>query len=473
MQQSAERQLLQIQELSVRLTQARQMEDSLMVTTPYAVQDTGNRFAYPTQNSSPSRARPQRLSLPVFLATSISVAAILLSLLICKTLFTRRQFSGVTRRRLSEADKDIDEDERSIVEGCLDLEEELGVIEGRAISSSEADSLNRVTALVSMLSEAAAAKESMQEPRPVDGQLHLTQQLLEKSSVFEPQNIALLGLNSPLQPSVEFPGPAGGAPALDPDSWIDLIPSISDQPEGQEAAESFQVSDDDSEAGQASGSPASKRRRLRGLSHLLDDVQSHPYVRLPVLEKGVVPKSIQISRLFSQRRRGSSFYFYLLGMRDLLARKTLTQHGADLLVQFVEDLVRVSYRRAQRSNRHPFPIRVVEYLGEYFIAFDAIVCAIELLGECMQLPLWWEQFTAGFNIDYSLPFLPTGGNRKSRFLTDLARRLAAALKIYKTGRRPPLREVISLKKLLFCHPLGQHQFKHDKWDPWRHDGGKF
>ncbi|CDJ54067.1 hypothetical protein, conserved [Eimeria brunetti] len=447
-----------------------------MSSVSYAIQETWSRQAYPSQRSPPSRPRSRKvksLSLPTFLATTISVAAILLSLSTCKALRTRHQFSGVTRRRLSEGDKGIDEDERSVIEGCLDLEEELGIIEGRAISSSEVESLNRVTALVSMLSEEAVAKETVQEPLPVGGHLHLTQQLLGKSSVFEPQNIALLGLNSPLQTSVEFPGPAGGAPALDPDSWIDSIPSISDQPEGQEAAESFRVSDDDSEAGQASGSPVSTGQHPAGLSHLLDDVQSHPYVRLPVLEKGVVPKSIQTYRLFEERVGVSSFYFYLLGVRDLFAQKTLNQHDADLLVHFVEQLVRVSYRRAQRSHAYPFPIRSVEHLGEYFIAFDAIVCAIELLGECMQLPLWWERFAAGFNINYYIPVLPVGGNRVSKFLNKLTTRLAAALKIYKTGRRPPLREVILLKRLLFCHPLGKHQFKHQKWHPWRRDGGKF
>ncbi|CDJ54032.1 hypothetical protein EBH_0072000 [Eimeria brunetti] len=445
-----------------------------MSSVSYAIQETWSRQAYPSQRSPPSRPRSRKvksLSLPTFLATTISVAAILLSLSTCKALRTRHQFSGVTRRRLSEGDKGIDEDERSVIEGCLDLEEELGIIEGRAISSSEVDSLNRVTALVSMLSEEAVAKETMQEPLPVGGQLRLTQQWLDDPSGFDPKYSEVIGQHSPLQASAELLGATGGTPALDPDSWIDSIPSINNQPEGQKAVDSFRVSDGNSKAGQASGVSASTGQHPAGLSHLLHDVQSHPYVRLPVLEKGVVPRNLRVSILFTQKTGAFSFNIYMRTMRKLLLKKSLNQIDANTLVGAVEKLVTSSWVQSRKGARGRTPIYFVEALGRYFISLDAIVCASQILGDCMQLPLWWETFVASFNTNFPLYNARSRANKLTDFHIDFARRLIAALDIYKTGRRPALTEVIALKRLLFCFPLGRHRFKGPKWDSWREDGG--
>ncbi|CDJ28816.1 LOW QUALITY PROTEIN: uncharacterized protein EMH_0002240 [Eimeria mitis] len=47
----------------------------------------------------------------------------------------RSQVSGVTRRELAEGGEGIDEDELAIIEGCLELEEEMGLMEERASST--------------------------------------------------------------------------------------------------------------------------------------------------------------------------------------------------------------------------------------------------------------------------------------------------------------------------------------------------
>ncbi|CDI87824.1 hypothetical protein EPH_0062500 [Eimeria praecox] len=168
-----------------------------------------------------------------------------------------------------------------------------------------------------------------------------------------------------------------------------------------------------------------------------------------------------------------SVHTHLLRLRRLFAQKVLRQVDLDMLQDEIEDLVAVYWLRNQRVTKVKAPIRVVEALGTYFMAFDYIVCAIQLLGDYMQLPLWWEKFAESFNPHLRLPDPGPLRVRISMFYTDLSRRLVAALDIYKGGKRPPLREVVALKKMLFCSPLGRHRLKDRKWNPWREDGECF
>ncbi|CDJ33532.1 LOW QUALITY PROTEIN: uncharacterized protein EMH_0016440 [Eimeria mitis] len=195
----------------------------------------------------------------------------------CKTLFNRDQRSGVTRRQLAEGGDGIDEDERSIVEGCLDLQEEIGVLHQSAVSSPEGDSSSRVTALVSMLSEAAAATESTQVPR-ADERLYLSEQLLEGGSGLETKGDGIVRLQTPLmQAYVQRRRSAVVTPALDPDSWIETIPSKTAEPEREARDESSSVIDDESMAGQASASHMSMMSlpRLLMTSRWLGKRQHH------------------------------------------------------------------------------------------------------------------------------------------------------------------------------------------------------
>ncbi|CDI86465.1 hypothetical protein EPH_0069270 [Eimeria praecox] len=125
------------------------------------------------------------------------------------------------------------EDEVSIVEGCLELEEEMGVLGERAISISEGDSSSRIAELVSMLS--AAAKESvMQGGLGADLQLH--EQNLEGQSSLESRGDEQASVPAPSLPaSVGRRGPSSGVSGLDPDSWVDTVPTIELHPGEQES----------------------------------------------------------------------------------------------------------------------------------------------------------------------------------------------------------------------------------------------
>ncbi|CDI87900.1 hypothetical protein, conserved [Eimeria praecox] len=451
----------------------REFEYSSMLSIPYVGQDTLIRFAHPTLHSRPSRPRLQSLSLRIFLATTISVVAALVSLSICRALRSRDQGPGVARRRLAEGGEGMDEDEVSIVEGCLELEEEMGFLRERAVSISEGDSSSRVAQLVSMLS--AAAKESvMQGGLGADLQVH--EQNLEGQSSFESRGGRQASVPAPSLPaSVGRRESSDVIPALDPDSWMDGIPSISLEPEEQESDMLVGDTRDPPNTEQASASHASNSELPMGLKDIVRsaDIRQHPYVHLPVLEEDVIPRDVHVIMPFGDERqtRVGRPYTRLLTLRALFAKKTLNQKNADLLVHTLKELVSSYLLRKKTRRKREIPVMAVEELGIHLIVFDYVVSAIQLLGEHMQAHLWWDKFTASLDINFPLPAPGSRGKELTHFHIDLARRLRAAINIYKRGVRPPLLEVIALKTLLFCSPLGRHRLKRPKWDPWRKDGG--
>ncbi|CDJ46862.1 hypothetical protein EBH_0013790 [Eimeria brunetti] len=478
MRPSADLQLQETLKFSLPLTGTEGLEDTLMASVVYAGQDTWTRLSNATQRSRSTRSRRQNLPLRIVLASAISVVALLVTLSICKALHSRGRFGGVTPRRLSEDGHGIDEDERSIVESCLDLEEEMGILQQRATSSPGSYLSSQIPEIPSISSEASAGNGL--SPERSNSEKHpLLRKLLKMNRRVQPKDGQLVPPHaSSLQAHSEMAELTFRAPSLDPDSWLDSIPSIGIQPEeqgrarDQEWAESLLATDDEPEPGCESGPPVSKRRRLGSFSDLRGDISSHPYVRLPVLEDGVVPRDIDASILFDEEQRRLSSHVYLLTIRELFAKEVLSQQDTNILVNAIERLVTTSWLQSRRAPRRNLPVFIVETLGTYLIAFDAIICARQILGDHMQLHLWWEKFANSFNTQFRL-IPPRGKDQRQlpAFHRNLANRLMAAMRIYKRGERPPLSEIVNLKTLLFCSPLGNHRLKEPKWDPWREDGG--
>ncbi|CDJ28814.1 uncharacterized protein EMH_0002220 [Eimeria mitis] len=313
----------------------------------------------------------------------------------------------------------------------------------------------------------------MQVHVQTEQQLHLGEPLLEGRSDLETEDDELGSVETPaFQTSVQPGGPGGLTPGLEPDSWLEAVQSITRSPEAQGVAGASPVTDGASNAGQASASSAPRQGDRGGLKDLLNvgGIQKHPYVRLPVLQKGVVPRPICVPLLFDEIQRRFSHHAYLSTMRKIFALETLNQEHVDVLIDAVERLVTTSWFQSRSKQMRFSPVFAVETLGVYFMVFDALVCASQLLGESMQSHLWWEKFTAAFNTDFKLPDPKSIAQETRRFYVTLARRLAAALDIYKQGMRPPALEVYTLKKLLFCFPLGNHRLKRPTWDPWKRDG---
>ena len=386
---------------------------------------------------------------------------------------TRDRLSGMAHRRLAEGGEGVNQYELSVIEDCLDLEAEMGLLQQRAISSSTIDSSSRVTQLVSMLQEAAAAQESMHGSLPIAVQLPSSEQWLGYQSGFAPADGGLVHMQTPLiHASAEHGESSMLTPGLDPNSWIDAAPRFGLQSIGQEGHGFSPVTDDERRTEHAPAVPPWQRYHRRDFKEIIwtGDIRSHPYVRLPVLGEGVFPRYIDAMSLFVQRPWKLSPHTHLATIRSLLLQKTLNQMDVNSLMNAVERLIISSWIQGKKGARGNSPIYLVEALGNYFLAFDAIVCTAEVLGRYMLLPVWWNTYVSAFHTNYDFPVSAVGMTELAGFNTELAKRLVAALEIYKQGMRPPLMEVVALKRLLFCYPLGRHRLKDGKWDDWRKDG---
>ena len=481
---SDNRQHLESPKSSLRLATTKALGGSLMASVLFGDQDTWSLVADPApRKKSPARSQIHSLSLRVVLATAISVVAILASLSVCKYLRNKERWAGAAHRRLAEGGEDGDEQALSIIESCLDLEADMGLLHQRAVSSSRRDSQNRVTELISMLSEAAAEKESIRGNFPVGTQLPSSRQSLADQGSFGHGYGEQVHLKTtPLGAFVEHDGFHGVNPSLDPDSWMDAIPTADLLLDEQEGAGSFSVVREEAHTGNSSVLHKSKLPRLGNPSDMIDSgslremllsggIRNHPYVRLPVLENGVVPRSVRTAVLLSAKPRRFSFHDYLLSLRELFLKETLNQQDAEKLVTAVELLVVTSWFQSRRGIRTNAPIAIVEGLGRYMMIFDALVCAKEILGDFMPFDHWWDKFANSFKTDISIPPAGSRGGRLANIHRNLARRLVAALDIYKRGERPHHFEVLELKRLLFCSESGRHRLKDRQWIPWIHDGG--
>ncbi|CDJ32518.1 uncharacterized protein EMH_0045360 [Eimeria mitis] len=497
-------------ETAVPYTQNEEADDLPIVSTPCTLQQGCSRPRHPDR------------SLLFSVVAVISVAIFLGIFSLCNAWRNSKHVSGATLRRLSENGDGVDDEVLAILNGCLELEDELGILQQGAISELDADPQLRVGGLVAALHSAAAEHEAMQAMMPpwygnpvIDtfaGQIqeHTEGESSGLHNTFQPHGDE--AANSFADPSFEYPlgqDPLDIPALLDPEAWLENIPYIVGQHEeegntqltpstavesdaGQstavesDAGQSSSVESDagqstavESDAGQSTAVESVAGQSSNSLLRVLQagdgdttpeelrDIDNHPYVRLPVLADEVVVGQLDVKSLFDLRRGKMQSYFFLLTLRKLFAQRILGQGDVNTLITAIEGLIGASWHHAQRRRRSIRPLFTAEAFGKYLLAFDAIVCAIQLLGESMKVPLWWDRFVGAFSL--SLPPPPKNGqaDAANRMLVE---RLRDALTIYITRRRPELREVITLKKALFCTPDAPWHFKGRRWDPWRDDG---
>ncbi|CDJ64002.1 hypothetical protein, conserved [Eimeria necatrix] len=214
--------------------------------------------------------------------------------------------------------------------------------------------------------------------------------------------------------------------------------------------------------------PAVERTVADAGSHAAWDISLHPYVRLPVAQLqdagGGFRRKFSLTKHPIER---SPLPIYE-AMRTLFAKAVLTPEESDLLLLQAERLVSYANTKLAMSSRLKSPYFIVRKLASLFVAFDYLVCTIEVLGDQMDTGSWWEPFAQSFDTDFTFP-TSSMRTKKARERIKLANRLSAALSIYKKGVRPPLEEIVELKRTLFRKVREYTQFRHPLWLLWVHD----
>ncbi|CDJ36270.1 uncharacterized protein EMH_0073550 [Eimeria mitis] len=305
--------------------------------------------------------------------------------------------------------------------------------------------------------------------------------------------------------------------ALDPDSWVDVIPAVDVSLEGRRESQTsplqgisldqaapcssaaYEASAGEAEgarAGQSSLEPsaagAGKALATAPGAHGASEISSatgapaatavfnpewirtHPYVNLPVLQEGVVPPLIPLSPSNFRVTKGTSVRKALAVFRRMFLSQTLSQADAVVLAEDVYRLAIASAVRARAAKRMRRALHGAANIGQQFLALDAIVSAMHVLGQSPSSCTWWEAFVQCFDTSYRYPEPARRAKRDSTTLNiNLANRMLAAMSIYKTGNRPELEEIIHLKRILFFSPYAPLIFKDIWWGTWRSDHLRF
>ncbi|CDI81649.1 hypothetical protein EAH_00062480 [Eimeria acervulina] len=201
------------------------------------------------------------------------------------------------------------------------------------------------------------------------------------------------------------------------------------------------------------------------------DIDQHPFVRLPVVDRRNICTRFCVQRaLFIDLNVLGPMDSYMT-LRSLFAKASLTAEDVDALMNSAERLVNYAVFKLKQQCERTTSSYVAKKLASLFMVFDALVSVTELLGESMNIRLWWRKFVDMFPTDH---FRAPGARlRKTRALNMLINRLSSALSAYKSGKRPPLREIISLKKEILTSLTKDCQFTNPLWSLWLKDDEDF
>ncbi|CDJ37906.1 hypothetical protein, conserved [Eimeria tenella] len=417
----------------------------------------------------------RRNSLPRFLAATALILSILVIGVICKAAreVPQRQPGSTPRRLASGWLPDESAELCQIAEHCLELEADMGIAQPPAQATAGAESASMIESLVAMLQEAAEAHE---QQRTEGTECLSGPQVIMYPSSEDSANPALNGSFANLSDneggSSSFPYSLTHA-----EGGEYVKGSLQREHSGflhtatPTGAMGMEPRADSSLTGPSLGTQQFLYLDMVFLEAWR--LPMHPFVRLPSVEAGVSPRKLRPSRLFLHQRTNVSAYAYFSTLRELFLRRSLDKGSADAIMDAIEDLADVAWTQTSCRARQIRPALAVSALGRDFLALDFIVCAIQLFRDEMRLHMWWEKFASAFRTNYSFKGSGLRRPRLRNFNTQLANRLLRVIDIYKQGNRPPLPEVIEIKRLLFCSPLAPKPFTDSPYNPWRNDDQAF
>ncbi|CDI87787.1 hypothetical protein EPH_0058470 [Eimeria praecox] len=169
---------------------------------------------------------------------------------------------------------------------------------------------------------------------------------------------------------------------------------------GEASATAVAVDTDDSPAGAVSAADAAGETSAAApapeaavTSLQVDWICTHPYVRLPVLQR-VVPPRIQLS---ASNFVSSSASSTLLCIRYLFMKQALEQIDVAFLAR---ELAIASAAQTQGAKWLPRSVLGVANTGQQFLVLDAIVSALHVLGVSPPSFTWWVAFIECFDTRY-------------------------------------------------------------------------
>ncbi|CDJ40143.1 hypothetical protein, conserved [Eimeria tenella] len=198
------------------------------------------------------------------------------------------------------------------------------------------------------------------------------------------------------------------------------------------------------------------------------DISLHPFVRLPVVLPENVHRTFRREYVLGDHVGDTSPMQMYLTMRQLFAKPALNAEDVETLLRTAERLANYAKKKLSKRTRQTAPTYVAKRLASILMALDYLVCTIELLGDKMDTESWWQPLVQGIHTGYSLPLRPYAVP-ETNMLAEWTLRISAALSIYKRGVRPPLEEIVQLKRMILTRLCTNSQFENKLWNLWRED----
>ncbi|KAL8440886.1 hypothetical protein Emag_007643 [Eimeria magna] len=435
--------------------------------------------------------------------------------------FKRRAEAGLTRRTLGEGgddNKNADEELQQILEQCIDMEEETGLLQ-QNFMSSVSDRLDVATIKAKMMEQMQAVASTIQPPfhsaTPVSNQgistWTVAQEMVPHTSsqswgwvsgndtlgnpvrqrtgaaltIVSPGEVSAralipsMGRESSTRQILRIGGRGGTIEgkslfltSLGPDAWLDQIPVLA--PGGKVAGEAAESVDElpASTAELPASAGAETGPEKAPTSNIHHNLCLHPFVRLPFVPQNAVRRELRLVGVATIPHLKGSLVKMLLVVRNLFAKSVLGIKDVELLMGTAEMLMRYATVKLQPRRWPDNAAEIARQAGILFMVLDTLICACQVLGPKAKATRWWNIFAEGFCTE-SLLREPLDFTSNSTYNHKLARRLLAAIDIYKTGARPDFREVIALKRMLLCSPFSPAYFKGSRWAAWRLDDETF
>ncbi|CDJ36289.1 uncharacterized protein EMH_0075710 [Eimeria mitis] len=223
--------------------------------------------------------------------------------------------------------------------------------------------------------------------------------------------------------------------------------------------------------GPASASAASTTSSESGEPCGAAGIEKHPFVRLPVVNPKDIHRRFRSEFVLSLYYNDVSPMTSYVTMRSLFAKDSLTATEVETLMSEAELLANYAASKLSKPSKRSSASYIVRKMASLFMAFDYLVCTIEILGENMDTASWWEKFVQMFQTDYTFP--EHTSLLKTQELNRLVNRLSDALAVYKQKKRPKFKEIISLKRTILTKFSKGSQFSHPSWQAWIQDDLNF
>ncbi|KAL8429971.1 hypothetical protein ACSSS7_006243 [Eimeria intestinalis] len=194
----------------------------------------------------------------------------------------------------------------------------------------------------------------------------------------------------------------------------------------------------------------------------------HPWVRVPSMKPGVTAPQFRPQLMNSLQPRSNHVYI-LANLRALLRQPMLEQSDADKLREEAELLANYAIHRMTAPPKWDRPHDAVEVVGRRFVVFYMVHMTSRALGQAWQMEGWWKDFAKAIPTSCSYVqkreiWFP--GVERS---VNLAKRISAAVDLYKDGSAPSDDEVIHILWELFCSPRTSRKLKKRTWDFMRNE----